>query len=247
MLGININTSPLSHLINKSIETINKRDNTIHFACANAHSAVMAQSDEEFLNALKNAEIVSADGTGITFMSRVVSEKTPPKITGYDYFYGLLKELDKNKSGRIFFFGSTEKVLKLIEEKLSKIFPSIVIVGVISPPFREWSKEENDNMISIINAAKADVLWVGMTAPKQEKWVYKNREKINVPIIGSVGAVFDFTAGTYARAPKWMSDYGMEWLYRTIKEPVRMGRRNLVSIPKFIICVLYDHIIKNKK
>ena len=247
ILGINIDTASLDALIEKSNSAIKKRGKIIHFACANAHSVITAQKNTEFFEALNNAEIVSADGSGITFMARVVSDEVPPRITGHDYFHSLLTKLNNSGGGRIFFFGSTEKVLNLIRKNLPQIFPNIEIAGTLSPPFREWSDDENDQMVNKINSAKADILWVGMTAPKQETWVYKNRNKLNTPIIGSVGAVFDFMAGTHPKAPDWMSKLGIEWIYRIMREPRRMGRRNLISIPKFVIAVIYSHIFNKNK
>jgi exopolysaccharide biosynthesis WecB/TagA/CpsF family protein len=99
-------------------------------------------------------------------------------------------------------------------------------------------------MIEVINAAKPDVLWVGMTAPKQEKWVEENRHLLNVAVIGSIGAVFDYFSGTHPRAPQWICEYGIEWMYRFVKEPKRMWKRNFVSTPKFIALVLKQHIME---
>ena len=110
------------------------------------------------------------------------------------------------------------------------------------PFFRVQSVEENHRMVKAINAAEPDVLWVGMTAPKQEKWVEANRRQLTVPVIGSIGAVFDFYAGTYSRAPQWVCDIGLEWAYRFILEPRRMWRRNFVSAPKFVWLVIRQYI-----
>ena len=241
ILNIGVNTAPIDQLIIKSVSAIKNKDGSLHFACANPHSAVTAQSDKNFLDALNDAEFVVADGTGISLISRISSSQSVPRITGHDYFYQLLDTLNKNGSGKVFFFGSTEPVLELIKKNLSATFPNITIVGTLSPPFREWSEEENNQMIDTINAADADILWVGMTAPKQEKWVYNNRGKLSSPIIGSVGAVFDFIAGTHPRAPGWMSKFGLEWLYRLIREPKRMWKRNFVSTPKFILYLLFNN------
>ena len=98
-------------------------------------------------------------------------------------------------------------------------------------------------MVQTINDAKPDVLWVGMTAPKQEKWVEENRHNLTVPVIGSIGAVFDFYAGTYARAPQWVCRIGLEWAYRFLLEPRRMWQRNCVSAPKFLWLVMSRHVL----
>ena len=220
------------------MSAIEMRNKSIHFACANPHSAVTAQHDNEFLEALNNAEITVADGTGITLASRILTQHSIPRITGHDYFFGLLDSLNKNQGGKIFFFGSTEIVLNLIKNEISKIFPNLTVVGTLSPPFKPWDEHENTKMVEIINNSNPDILWVGMTAPKQEKWVFKNQKQLNAPIIGSVGAVFDFVAGTHPRAPDWMRKLGLEWLNRLIREPRRMWKRNFISTPKFILYIL---------
>jgi N-acetylglucosaminyldiphosphoundecaprenol N-acetyl-beta-D-mannosaminyltransferase len=164
------------------------------------------------------------------------------RIAGADYFYSIMKALDSEGGRRVFFMGSTENVLELIKQKVAREYPGIEGVGVFSPPFGDWSDEDNKHIIQVINDFKPDALWVGMTAPKQEKWVSSNRGELNVPIIGSIGAVFDFYAGTHPRAPEWMHKNGLEWLYRLVREPRRMWRRNFVSTPKFIWLMLLDRI-----
>jgi N-acetylglucosaminyldiphosphoundecaprenol N-acetyl-beta-D-mannosaminyltransferase len=212
------------------------------FACANPHSLVVAQYDESFRSALTAADFVVADGIGVTLMAGVTGVEVGPRITGTDYFYGVLAALQESGGGRVFFCGSSQRVLDLIAKRFADDFPSLTLCGVLSPPFGTWSEVENLRMVRVINDAKPDVLWVGMTAPKQEKWVEANRRQLNVPVIGSIGAVFDFYAGTYSRAPKWICDIGLEWAYRFILEPRRMWQRNFVSAPKFIWLVLRQHV-----
>ncbi|MEP6936238.1 MAG: WecB/TagA/CpsF family glycosyltransferase, partial [Nitrospirota bacterium] len=160
-----------------------------------------------------------------------------------DYFNAVLKALQQRGGGRVFFFGSSERVLELIAKRFINDFPVLTLCGALSPPFGSWNDEENRRMVQAIIEARPDVLWVGMTAPKQEKWVEENRHNLNVPVMGSVGAVFDFYAGTYARAPQWICRIGLEWLYRFILEPRRMWERNVVSAPKFVWLVLRRHVL----
>jgi N-acetylglucosaminyldiphosphoundecaprenol N-acetyl-beta-D-mannosaminyltransferase len=110
---------------------------------------------------------------------------------------------------------------------------------MLSPPFKDEFDEADDAaMIAAVNAARPDVLWVGMTAPKQEKWIYRNHDRLDVPFTGAIGAAFDFYAGTKKRAPQWVGQMGLEWLPRLVREPRRLWRRNLVSTPKFLYKVL---------
>jgi N-acetylglucosaminyldiphosphoundecaprenol N-acetyl-beta-D-mannosaminyltransferase len=122
---------------------------------------------------------------------------------------------------------------------MQKDFPNIEITGTYSPPFKpEFTPMENNAMVNAVCHAKPDVLWVGMTAPKQEKWVHQNKDRLNVKLLAPVGAVFDFYIDTIKRSPPWFLDHGLEWLPRLIKEPRRLWDRTLLSAPKFLMRVL---------
>lgn len=246
MLGVKIGPSTLEDLqlnVNKKVTNADK--NAFVFVCANPHSLVVAQNDTTFMDALNNADATVADGSGITMISKFLKLDTGPRITGHDFFEMVMKLLN-NKNGRVFFYGSSEVVLDKIKEELKKQYPNVVLAGTLSPPFREWTEEENQEMIDVINKSNPDVLWVGMTAPKQEKWIEKNRNLLNTSTIGAIGAVFDFFAGTYPRAPIWANKLGIEWLFRLIKEPKRMWRRNFISTPLFLFKCFAQHVILRK-
>lgn len=242
VLGIPIDRKSLADVVQESMHAIDRRASQRVFACANPHSLVVAQQDTDFYSALTHADLVVADGVGASVVARWAGIHIGPRITGTDYFQGVLNALERQGSGRVFFFGSSQQVLDRIAKRFANDFPSLTLCGALSPPFGTWSEMENHRMLKVINDAKPDVLWVGMTAPKQEKWVEVNRRQLNAQVIGSIGAVFDFYAGTYSRAPKWICDIGLEWLYRFVLEPRRMWRRNFVSAPKFIWLVLRRHM-----
>ena len=243
LLGMPISRKPLAAITHDSILAIERKSPPVVFACANPHSIVVAQHDDNFQSALTQANLVVADGVGVSFMARMVGVQIGPRITGTDYFQAVLNALQQRGDGRVFFFGSSQRVLDLIAKRFANDFPALTLCGTLSPPFGSWSDEENRRMVQVINDAKPDILWVGMTAPKQEKWVEKNRRNLNVPVIGSIGAVFDFYAGTYARAPQLICRIGLEWAYRFILEPRRMWQRNCVSAPKFIWLVFSRHVL----
>jgi N-acetylglucosaminyldiphosphoundecaprenol N-acetyl-beta-D-mannosaminyltransferase len=146
------------------------------------------------------------------------------------------------RGGRVFFFGSRDEVLMRIIARARRDFPN-VHVDVLSPPYGEWSAAHNDDMLQQIAEARPDVLWIGMTAPKQEKWVHRNISRLDVPVVGSIGAVFDFYAGVVVRAPQWVCDAGLEWLYRLVREPRRLWRRTLLSAPAFMWLVVRKHLL----
>ncbi|MDF0675129.1 MAG: WecB/TagA/CpsF family glycosyltransferase [Nitrospira sp.] len=244
LLGVPIDRKSLADMVQESMHAVAHRTFQKVFACANPHSLVVTQQDADFHSALTRADFVVADGIGATLMARLVGIRIGPRITGTDYFYGVLNALQQRGQGRVFFIGSSQQVLDRIAKRFAVDFPALTLGGALSPPFGAWSEMENHRMVKMINDAKPDVLWVGMTAPKQEKWVEANRRQLNVSVIGSIGAVFDFYAGTYSRAPKWVCDIGLEWAYRFILEPRRMWRRNFVSAPKFVWLVLRRHIYR---
>ena len=136
---------------------------------------------------------------------------------------------------KVIFMGASEKVLALIKERAAVDYPNVEVV-TYSPPYKpEFTDEENAEMVRAINEAKPDLLWIGMTAPKQEKWTYKHWGKLDINChVGTIGAVFDFYAGTMKRAPLWWQEHSLEWLYRLLKEPKRMWRRYLVGNALFL-------------
>lgn len=246
LFGFDINKLSIDEIVSLSLDTIHKKEKIL-FACANAHSLMVSKRDKLFHEALLNTDLLVADGSGVSLAGKLLNTDFGPRITGFDYFINLtarINSLNANHKIKVFFFGSSENTLTLITKRFSEQFPNIEICGTHSPPFREWSDTENDSIISIINSAEPDIIWVGMTAPKQEKWAYLNRSKLNAPVIGSIGAVFDFYAGTTNRAPKWMRQLGLEWLHRFIKEPKRTWRRNLISAPLFVLNVIKTRLAR---
>lgn len=242
LLGVKLSGMPLHEIVDQSIGAIDRQAPSVTFACATPHSLVVAQNDQFFMSALNNATHIVADGTGITLASRCIGIEAGPRITGPDYFIAMLQIMSKRKK-KVFFFGSTTHVLERLMSKVIQTYPGVIICGSLSPPYGDWSVSENQAMLEIINKSEPDVLWVAMTAPKQEKWVEANRHLLNVPVVASVGAAFAWVAGTIPRAPAWIGKCGLEWLYRFILEPRRMWRRNLISSPRYIALVIFRHVL----
>ena len=208
------------------------------FACANPHSLHVAASDAAFRTALKEADLLTPDGIGIVIGSKILGGTIRDRITGHDVFEEVCDHLNQT-GGSIFFLGSSQEVLDLIAARLPKDWPNLRLAGSYSPPFRPvFTDADNDAMIAAVNAARADVLWVGMTAPKQEKWIAAHADRLNVRFVGAIGAVFDFYAGTVPRSPEIFRKLGMEWLPRLLRQPKRLWRRNFVSNPSFLLRVI---------
>lgn len=212
----------------------------------NAHSYNVAQKDEAFAEALKNGNYLIPDGISIVMACRWLKVKSQPKerIAGWDLFSFEMEKLGRKsekrkvnseKCLRVMFVGSSEDVLSKITERAAVDYPHVEVV-TYSPPYKpEFSEEDNRAIIQAINEANPDLLWIGMTAPKQEKWTYQHWKELDIHChVGTIGAVFDFYAGTSRRAPIWWQHHSLEWLYRLILEPKRMWKRYVVGNPLFL-------------
>ena len=204
----------------------------------NPHSYCEAKKDSVFAEALLSSEVLLPDGSGIVLATKILTGKKIKKIAGSDIHQYLLEQAHL-KIENVFYLGASKNTLQLIEKRIAKEFPNIRVASY-SPPYKsEFSEQENKEMLSAINYFQPDILFVGMTAPKQEKWVYANKEQIEANVIVSIGAVFDFYAGTVKRsAPFWIK-LGLEWLPRLIREPKRLFRRNFISTPKFLLEIFW--------
>ena len=202
----------------------------------NAHSFNTAKKDKLFAEALTNGDALIPDGVSIVKACKWIKAKSQPKerIAGWDLFEFEMNKLEK-KGGTVMFMGSSQKVLDLIVKRATVDYPHLKVV-TYSPPYKpEFSDEDNKGIIDAINVANPDLLWIGMTAPKQEKWTYSHWKELNIHChVGTIGAVFDFFAGTVERAPMWWQEHGLEWLYRLIKEPKRMWRRYIIGNALFL-------------
>ena len=199
----------------------------------NPHSYCVAKADPAFQQALHASDVLLPDGIGIVYAAKWLAGKRISKIAGSDLHIHLIQKA--NQEGlKIFYLGASQDTLQKIQSRLAKEQPNCT-VGFYSPPFKaEFTQEENNQMIAAINAFKPDILFVGMTAPKQEKWVYAHKAQIDARIICSIGAVFDFYAGTVKRPSAFWINLGLEWLPRLLKEPRRLARRNFISTPAFL-------------
>lgn len=207
-------------------------------ACLNPHSIVVSHRDAVFQEALFAADLLVPDGVGIIAASRIGGGGIRKRITGSDIFHGVSRSLNQT-GGRVFFLGSTEKNLASIRLRMVQMYPNVKIAGTYSPPFKDnFSDNDNAAMVQAVNKAKPDVLWVGMTAPKQEKWAYRHRHQLDARFIGAVGAVFDFFSGNVKRSHPLFQEFGLEWLPRLLRQPGRLWKRNLISTPKFILSII---------
>jgi N-acetylglucosaminyldiphosphoundecaprenol N-acetyl-beta-D-mannosaminyltransferase len=199
----------------------------------NANAFNVCLKDRDFYNALLHSDILIPDGIGVVMASGFITGNRLKKISGYDLFIYEMEQL--NESGRsCFFLGSSAYVLNLIRLRAEVDYPNVKM-GFYSPPYKSvFSREDSQYMIDVVNAFSPEVLFVGMTAPKQEKWAADHFAELHTSHVCCIGAVFDFYAGTVKRAPQWMISLGLEWFYRLVREPKRLWRRYLIGNSVFL-------------
>ncbi len=212
----------------------------------NVDHIVKLQKDEEFKRVYDNSDLVLVDGQILVWSSKLLRKGLKEKVSGSDLLPNLC-EHSVDKGYKVFFLGGmpgvADKAAKVLKEKQ----PNLKIVGTYSPPFGfENDEKENDKINNMLLKLKPDILFVGLGAPKQEKWIFNNKDKYKVPVSLGIGASFDFVAGTIKRAPKWMQQCGLEWFFRFLKEPKRLFRRYFIDDSVFILMFI-NEIFKNKK
>ncbi len=227
----------LRQIINSKVYTAALEELPLNQKCIintiNPHSYCVAKKDTVFTEALLSSDVLLPDGAGIVLAAKVLEGKTISKIAGADIHQYLLEQAQL-KGQKVFYLGAAQNTLDLIEKRIRKEFPNIQVASY-SPPYKaEFSAHDTLEMLQKANAFNPDILFVGMTAPKQEKWVFENKDEINANTIVSIGAVFDFFAGTVKRSSPFWIKLGLEWLPRLLRDPKRLWKRNFVSTPTFL-------------
>ncbi len=246
ILGYSITRAPIEACVDTVLSWLETDGPACYFACINPHSIQIALEDVEFARALHEANLAVPDGVGIVIASRLLGGEIRRRVTGSDLFWGINARLEARGGTSAFFLGSTPENLNALRARMTRDYPRVRIAGLLAPPFSaQFTEEESRVMVEAVNASGADILWVGMTAPKQEKWVYANRSKLRVKAIGPVGAVFDFFTGRVRRSSPVFQRVGLEWLPRLVQEPRRLWRRNFVSNPQFLARVLQQRLSRS--
>lgn len=238
ILGYKLFLRGVDELCSEVVNQLRHSSAKTWFACLNPHSYVVARSDAIFQAAMRSANWLVPDGIGIVFACRVLGCRIRGRITGWDVFQAVSEALNREAGHTVFFLGSSPENLNKIAERFASDYPNIQIVGRYSPPFvASFSERDNDAMLSAINEVRPDVLWVGLTAPKQEKWIFQCLDRADVRFVGAIGAVFDFYSGRVQRPGSIARRLGLEWLVRLLREPRRLWTRTFVSVPMFLLDV----------
>ena len=206
-----------------------------YICVANVHTTVTAHDDPTYLRVQNGAVMALPDGGPLSRYSRKKGFADAARVTGPDLMRELLKESGK-KHYRHYFYGSTQETLDILREKITEKYPGAVIAGMYSPPFRPLTADEDAEIVEKINAAKPDFVWVGLGAPKQERFMHDHRAELNVRLMIGLGGSLDVFAGNVKRAPKFFQKLGLEWFYRLLKEPKRIGR--MMKLPKFLFAAI---------
>jgi N-acetylglucosaminyldiphosphoundecaprenol N-acetyl-beta-D-mannosaminyltransferase len=202
-------------------------------AMCNAHSLVTAQRDLDFRRVLEEMDMATADGMSVAWLMRRLGRRNQQRINGPDLMWRCCQRAEREGQS-VFLFGNTTSALDLLKQRLSEQFPALRFAGSLSPPFRPPTEDEEQATIAEINASGANLVFVSLGCPKQERWINANSRRVAAVMIG-VGAAFEFHSGLRLRAPTWMQEAGLEWLFRLLCEPRRLSRRYFSTNASFIL------------
>jgi N-acetylglucosaminyldiphosphoundecaprenol N-acetyl-beta-D-mannosaminyltransferase len=209
------------------------------------NSILAARKNEAVMRAYQQADVVMCDGVPVYWASKFLSRPLKQRYTGFDFFPQFIAHA-ADKGYRIFLMGAKPGVADDLQKMYKAKFPAIKIKGVYSPPFaKEFSVDENNAMINMINESGTDVLFVSLTAPKQDLWIHQHLPQLNVKLAIGIGAAFDAENGKIKRAPLLMQQMGLEWFYRFLQEPRRLFKRYFLEAPVFILVVIKEKFKRN--
>ena len=232
ILKTNINVTNMQEAVNYIDEHIKELKGK-YICISNVHTTVMSYRDEKYRKVQNGAALALPDGKPLSIVSKLRGFRDAGRVPGPDLMPEILK-LSEERGYSHFFYGSREETLAKLEVKLLEQYPKLKIAGMYSPPFRKLTEEEDKQVINMINKTSADFIWVGLGAPKQENWMADHAGKLCGVMLG-VGAAFDFHAGTIKRAPLWMQEMCLEWLFRISQDPKRLLKRYLDTNISFVI------------
>jgi len=204
------------------------------YVCITGVHGVMESWRDPALRAVHNASgLVTPDGMPLVWLGRARGHSRMRRVYGPDLMLALC-EWSVARGVRQYFYGGAEGVADQLTARLQQRYPGLIIAGTFSPPFRPLSPDEDEEIVRRINATEPDIVWVGLSTPKQERWMHAHRDRVMAPVMIGVGAAFDFLAGLKRQAPRWMQRSGLEWSFRLATEPKRLWRRYLINNPWFV-------------
>jgi N-acetylglucosaminyldiphosphoundecaprenol N-acetyl-beta-D-mannosaminyltransferase len=245
VLGVAVDAVQIPEVVAR-IETWIQRPEPCHFiAVTGMHGVMEAQHDVEFKMVLNSANLVVPDGMPLVWLGRLRGHRLARRVYGPELMVSVC-ERTASRGIRHFFFGGAPEVPEKLAQLLRARFPGVEIIGTYSPPFRPTTDEQDKEIVDAINAAAPDIVWVGLSTPKQEKWMHAHRDRLRVPVLIGVGAAFDINSGMKRQAPIWMREHGLEWLFRLMQEPQRLWRRYILYGSQFIFYVVLE-LLRSRK
>jgi N-acetylglucosaminyldiphosphoundecaprenol N-acetyl-beta-D-mannosaminyltransferase len=218
-----------------------------YVCAAPVHALMVAQDDPEMLTALRGSTMVVPDGMPVVWAANLLGEQLRDRVYGPELMLRYSAH-SAERGHRVWFYGGRDQgSLVQLALSLRRRHPGIQVVGGYSPPFRPLGAEEEESIAREINEARPDVLWCGIGVPKQEKWMARMRDRLDVPVMCGVGAAFDFHAGRVSMAPAWMQERGLEWIYRTLQEPRRLLGRYLSTNPRFVAAFARQYLAEKRR
>jgi N-acetylglucosaminyldiphosphoundecaprenol N-acetyl-beta-D-mannosaminyltransferase len=236
VLGVGVSAINMDDALEVIDEWITSGDR--QYVCVTGvHGVMESQRDESLRQIHNDAGLVTPDGMPLVWISRWRGFRNTTRVYGPDLMLAVCQR-SLATGYRHFFYGGQEGVPERLVRRLEKRFPGLVVAGTYSPPFRSMTADESEELVRRINDARPDIVWVGLSTPKQERWMAEYVSQLTAPVLIGVGAAFDFHAGLKRQAPRWMQRSGLEWLFRMATEPRRLGRRYLVNNPSFVWLML---------
>ena len=213
---------------------------TPNYVCiTGVHGVIESLRDATLQNIHNEAGLVTPDGMPLVWMARCLGFDRTRRVYGPDLMRAM-SDLSVARGYRHFYYGGDQGIADRLKQQLTREYPGLQVVGTLTPPFRPLTPEEDAAVIARINAARPDIVWVGLSTPKQELWMAAHVGRVDAPVLIGVGAAFDFLAGVKKQAPRWMRHGGLEWLFRLAQEPRRLWRRYFTIIPRFIVLALFQ-------
>jgi N-acetylglucosaminyldiphosphoundecaprenol N-acetyl-beta-D-mannosaminyltransferase len=232
--GAGVHGYSFREAVDRIIERARTGGEPAYVVTPNAHHVCLLRDSEEFRRIYDHAWLSLADGTPLVWASRILGTPVPEKVSGSDLLPAICKAI-AGTGLRVFFLGGRPGAADAAAQVLQERYPGLSIAGTYCPPMGfERDPAESARAVEAVRAARPDILFVGLGAPKQEIWMYENRERLGVPVSLGVGVSFEFVAGLVKRAPKWMRKAGLEWFYRLAAEPRRLWKRYAVTNPRFM-------------
>lgn len=239
VLGMRVHLVQIPDTLNLLARWIEERSTCRYVVVTGMHGAMECRTHEDVKTICNSADLLVPDGISLVWVAKRRGHSLKKRVTGADLMLEFFK-LAEDKAYRVFFYGDTKPTLEILKTKLNVEFPRLKIVGTYSPPFRVLTPEEKAQEVRLINESEADVVWVGLGFPKQERWMFENKDQLTAPVVVGVGAAFKYLSGQVSRAPNWVGDNGFEWLWRLVHEPRQVWRRVLYDMPRFAFHVALE-------